>query len=67
LAEQVRHRHPRTSQRVLDRSAWHADTVRDDPRLWLALDGLGRALDLESNAGASDFTGTGRWRTRALV
>jgi SRSO17 transposase len=30
LAEQVGHRHPRTIQRVLDRSAWDADAVRDD-------------------------------------
>src|SRR4051794_2146538 len=32
LAEQVGHRHPRTIQRVLDRSAWGADAVRDDLR-----------------------------------
>ena len=32
LAEQVGHRHPRTIQRVLDRSAWDADAVRDDLR-----------------------------------
>jgi SRSO17 transposase len=30
LAEQVGHRHPRTIQRVLDRSAWDAGGVRDD-------------------------------------
>jgi SRSO17 transposase len=30
LAEHVGHRHPRTIQRVLDRSAWDADAVRDD-------------------------------------
>jgi len=30
LAEHVGHRHPRTMQRVLDRSAWDADAVRDD-------------------------------------
>src|SRR5215217_3648700 len=30
LAEQVGHRHPRAIQRVLDRSAWDADAVRDD-------------------------------------
>src|SRR5215210_3509317 len=30
LAEQAGHRHPRTIQRVLDRSAWDADAVRDD-------------------------------------
>src|SRR5829696_3341580 len=32
LAEHVGHRHPRTVQRVLDRSAWDADAVRDDLR-----------------------------------
>ena len=32
LAEHVGHRHPRTIQRVLDRSAWEADAVRDDLR-----------------------------------
>src|ERR671910_938037 len=32
LAEHVGHRHPRTIQRVLDRSAWDADAVRDDLR-----------------------------------
>ena len=32
LAEQAGHRHPRTIQRVLDRSAWDADAVRDDLR-----------------------------------
>ncbi len=32
LAEHVGHRHPRTSQRVLDRSVWDADAVRDDRR-----------------------------------
>ena len=30
VAEHVGHRHPRTIQRVLDRSAWDADAVRDD-------------------------------------
>jgi SRSO17 transposase len=30
LAEQAGHGHPRTIQRVLDRSAWDADAVRDD-------------------------------------
>src|SRR3954452_16305393 len=30
LAEHVGHRHPRSIQRVLDRSAWDADAVRDD-------------------------------------
>jgi SRSO17 transposase len=32
LAEHAGHRHPRTIQRVLDRSAWDADAVRDDLR-----------------------------------
>ena len=32
LAEHVGHRHPRTIQRVLDRSAWDADAVCDDLR-----------------------------------
>ncbi len=32
LAEYVGHRHPRTIQRVLDRSIWDADSVRDDLR-----------------------------------
>jgi SRSO17 transposase len=32
LAEHVGHRHPRTIQRVLDRSGWDADAVRDDLR-----------------------------------
>ncbi len=32
LAEHVGHRHPRTIQRVLDRSIWDADAVRDDLR-----------------------------------
>src|SRR3712207_3664914 len=32
LAEHVGHQHPRTIQRVLDRSAWDADAVRDDLR-----------------------------------
>jgi SRSO17 transposase len=32
LAEHAGHRHPRTMQRVLDRSAWGADEVRDDLR-----------------------------------
>jgi SRSO17 transposase len=32
LAEHVGHRHPRTIQRVLDRSAWDADAVRNDLR-----------------------------------
>src|SRR3954451_14126910 len=32
LAEQVGHQHPRTIQRVLDRSAWDANAVRDDLR-----------------------------------
>ena len=30
LAEHAGHRHPRSIQRVLDRSAWDADAVRDD-------------------------------------
>src|SRR5215210_5827685 len=30
LAEHAGHRHPRTTQRVLDRSAWDADAIRDD-------------------------------------
>ena len=30
LAEHAGHQHPRTIQRVLDRSAWDADAVRDD-------------------------------------
>jgi SRSO17 transposase len=30
LAEHVGHRHPRSIRRVLDRSAWDADAVRDD-------------------------------------
>jgi len=30
LAEHAGHRHPRAIQRVLDRSAWDADAVRDD-------------------------------------
>src|SRR5215207_5510479 len=30
LAEHAGYRHPRTIQRVLDRSAWDADAVRDD-------------------------------------
>src|ERR671931_305982 len=33
LAEHAGHRHPRTIQRVLDRSAWDADAVRDDLRV----------------------------------
>ena len=32
LAEHAGHRHPRTIQRGLDRSAWDADAVRDDLR-----------------------------------
>ncbi len=32
LAEHVGHRHPRTIQRVLDRSAWDADAIRADLR-----------------------------------
>jgi SRSO17 transposase len=32
VAEHAGHRHPRTIQRVLDRSAWDADAVRDDLR-----------------------------------
>jgi SRSO17 transposase len=32
LAEHAGYRHPRTIQRVLDRSAWDADEVRDDLR-----------------------------------
>ena len=32
LAEHAGHEHPRTIQRVLDRSAWDADAVRDDLR-----------------------------------
>ena len=30
VAEHVGHRHPRTLQRVIDRSAWDAEAVRDD-------------------------------------
>jgi SRSO17 transposase len=36
LAEHLGHRHPRTIQRVLDRSAWDADAVRDDLRGYVA-------------------------------
>jgi SRSO17 transposase len=32
LAQHVGHGHPQTIQRVLDRSAWDADAVRDDLR-----------------------------------
>src|SRR5215218_6635703 len=32
LAEYGGYEHPRTIQRVLDRSVWDADAVRDDPR-----------------------------------
>ena len=32
VAEHLGHRHPRTIQRVLDRSAWDADAVQDDLR-----------------------------------
>src|SRR5688572_7980014 len=32
LAEHAGYAHPRTIQRVLDRSAWDADAVRDDLR-----------------------------------
>ena len=35
LAEHAGYRHPRTIQRVLDRSAWHADEVRDDLRAFV--------------------------------
>src|SRR3712207_6614816 len=36
LAEHAGYRHPRTIQRVLDRSAWDADEVRDDLRASVA-------------------------------
>ena len=36
LAEHAGYRHPRTIQRVLDRSAWEADAVRDDLRAYVA-------------------------------
>jgi SRSO17 transposase len=36
LAEHAGYRHPRTIQRVLDRSAWDADEVRDDLRAFVA-------------------------------
>ena len=36
LAEHAGYRHPRTMQRVLDRSAWGADEVRDDLRASVA-------------------------------
>ena len=36
LAEYAGYRHPRTIQRVLDRSAWDADEVRDDLRAYVA-------------------------------
>src|SRR5215211_5872241 len=35
LAEYAGYRHPRTIQRVLDRSAWDADEVRDDLRAFV--------------------------------
>jgi SRSO17 transposase len=35
LAEHAGYRHPRTIQRVLDRSAWDADEVRDDLRAFV--------------------------------
>jgi SRSO17 transposase len=35
LAEQAGYTHPRGIQRVLDRYAWDADTVRDDLRTWV--------------------------------
>jgi SRSO17 transposase len=35
LAEQSGYTHPRTIQRVLDRSRWDADTVRDDLRAYI--------------------------------
>jgi SRSO17 transposase len=35
LAEHAGYRHPRTIQRVLDRSVWHADEVRDDLRAFV--------------------------------
>jgi SRSO17 transposase len=38
LAEHAGYRHPRTIQRVLDRSAWDADQVRDDLRASVAAD-----------------------------
>jgi SRSO17 transposase len=40
LAEHAGYRHPRTIQRVLDRSAWDADAVRDDLQAY-AVDELG--------------------------
>jgi SRSO17 transposase len=36
LAEHAGYRHPRTIQRVLDRSAWDADAVRDDLQAYVA-------------------------------
>ena len=36
LAEHAGYRHPRTIQRVLDRSAWDADALRDDLRAYVA-------------------------------
>jgi SRSO17 transposase len=36
LAEHAGYRHPRTIQRVLDRSAWEADAVRDDLRAYVS-------------------------------
>ena len=40
LAEHAGYRHPRTMQRVLDRSAWDADAVRDDLQAYV-IDELG--------------------------
>jgi SRSO17 transposase len=40
LAEHAGYRHPRTIQRVLDRSAWDADAVRDDLQAYV-IDELG--------------------------
>jgi SRSO17 transposase len=38
LAEYAGYRHPRTIQRVLDRSAWDAEAVRDDLRAFVMAD-----------------------------
>ena len=38
LAEYAGYRHPRTIQRVLDRSAWNAEAVRDDLRAFVTAD-----------------------------
>ncbi len=53
LAEHAGYGHPRTIQRVLDRSAWDAEAVRDDLRA-LVVERLGDpgALDLEQRGQA---------------